>query len=256
MSEEEPDVEYSAAAFKKFKFLWKVDDKDWVQIRKAEWKQLRETSFSDWSAQELKYYSKFYVYGEEIKNYSKVNFSIGYAMRLYLMPCDTIEQAKEIYFTIPAQERKNLVSYFLVKMGKYLEDLPNTKFMIHSYAQAVFGGEYKKVEESNGKRAVVTSPSPTGFCMSYVVAAITLMNEENSYNYSVDPVDYFVSALAFADCPKQRKRIKLDKLISMVSQVIALPEKYNEITNELAQKLKAKESKILSNWAIHAGLDK
>jgi hypothetical protein len=245
--------------FKKFRAWWKLDDPEWVKQRKEEWRHMRSTSMKNWSAKELKYTGKFYLTGEEPPPVTQGGGRIYSEMRLTLTPFTTVEEARELYFTITARERdKNKINTFLGNILKHGNGFSWVRPKIKACAEVMFGHEYRKIEEPESEtnaHLVQTSPDPTEFSSSFCNSALLVLNKNREYYDCIVLVDYFVSALAYADWPAQRSNIKIDKLFQAIDTVLADPENHSDLANELAGKLKAKESQILENWSLHSHLD-
>jgi len=92
------------------------------------------------------------------------------------------------------------------------------------------------------------TPEPTYRCRIYVSNALAVLRGECAYDPCVDCVDCFVSALAHATNPAQRKSCRVDELLQ-VARSAAEDAGATGVAHELAQALVAREEDIREPWA-------
>jgi len=147
----------------KFKYLWKADDKDWLQARKAEWEQLRKTGYAECDAQEIKLYSHFYVYGEQKAYMDTIT-------RFILTPFTTAVEASELFELITSPgEKTNVLGSFMRMVSSKAQNMPWLRDKTCCFIDGVLGDEYKLIKVMNGRREETISPVPGFFAYVYAI---------------------------------------------------------------------------------------
>lgn len=251
------EIQKSAIPFQKFRDLWQVNDKEWMKHRKEEWSKLRKTAYKDESAKTIKYDGLFFLTGEEVP-IDIFATHISYYIRFMYTPYTSAHEQKELFDTISqANEKARVITSIFSYSHISGQNMPWLREKIQWFLNGIIGPTYHKIEEPYGRGDMYTiSPNPNVFCVSYCARAMNLLKGKLSYNYTVDFVDYFISALSNADNSDDRKNIRLDLLWTTVNNALAEPNEHSALAVELATNLKQKEQDINDNFAIHAYLDK
>ena len=236
-------------------YLWKVDDKAWLEQRKREWKFLVKNQYSDNSASSNKKYMQFYVYG-------KGNDYIDPISRYLFIPFQSADEAKVVFEVLfGPDEHERLLNNF-INLAAYSEGLPIIDSLpwirnhVQYFVEGVLGDEYQEIEEKpvNGGRARKISPEPSWWCRTYIFRAISVLDGKVSYSGCIDCVPYFVSCLPHFNIAKERKRAKFKPIVEGMNKILG-QDAPNPFALEFAQELKSCEDEILQNWAMNAHLD-
>jgi hypothetical protein len=134
-------------------------------------------------------------------------------------------------------------------------DMPWLRAHVLNFIEGILGDEYQLIKTNTGRHEHIISPDPTAFCEGFTGTALKLMRNEQDYNYSVDTVSYFVSALPYADNAKFRKYIKLQEMLDETDKIMNKPGVHSDIAQDLARQLKEREGEIWKNWITLEHLD-
>jgi len=232
-----------------FKSLWKVNCSEWIKQRESDWEILKKNGFSNYSESDLGNCESYFLRGDYDKYIPEST--------LFLMtPVQSASDAKSFFYSdfFGVAEREKIMLGYLFFAPNEGAGLTWLRQHMQYFIDGVLGSEYKVLKGFNGTSESVFSPSPTGWCGKYSYFAIEVLSKRATYHSVIDCVDYFVSALAYADKQKYRKRIKLNEILNVVDDVLA-KDTASEIAKEFAQNLKEKEEQIKANWALNAHLD-
>jgi len=236
------------------KYLWKVDDEDWVAERKTQWRQLTKTICKSCSAKRLKAHGKFFITGEETP--VTQDGSIDTVTKFILTPFTNSTEANELYQLITHPQAKNrILSEFMAHISRIAPEMPWLRAHVLNFIEGVLGDEYQLIKINTARHEHIISPDPTAVCEGFTEAALKLMQNEQSYNYSVDTVSYFISALPYADDPKFRKYIKLREMLDEADKIMQKPGVHSELVQDLARQIKEREGEIWKNWKTLEHLD-
>ena len=176
--------------------------------------------------------------------------------RFILTPFLTPEVTSGLYTLVShPNDISFLLAGFMEEACSRAEGMPWLRDRIVNFREGVLGDTYQVIKSSSGRREKVVSPDPTSYCDSFTKYALKLLRMEQSYNFSVDAVPYFISALPYADSPKFRKFIKLQEMMDEVDKIMQAANEYPELVQELAKQLKEREEEIWENWKSLEHLD-
>src|SRR5690606_1583393 len=236
-------------ALSQFRYLWRLDDKEWMKERKEQWKYLAENNFFKDSAKDRKINMRFFVKGERDEY-------ISASIQLLLTPYDSAECVKEIFNSniFTAYDRSQVMSRYIMSASQWGSGMPWLRQHIQWFVDGVLGHEYRLIEEQENVGERIISPDPTNFCMTYCKSAMKVLQGEHAYHGVADCVEYFISALGYATKLSFRKHIAVYELIQNVNGVLD-GSKASDISLELARKIKSKEEDLWMNWNKNSHLD-
>lgn len=234
-----------------FRYLWRLDDKEWLSERKAQWRHLASHGFSDIGAKEKKLYKDYFVL-------AKKNGYIPGSSLLIMTPFDSPESASDVFWSklLDSSMRKSALSSFFLYVSKDGVGIPWLRQHVQHFVTGVLGTEYRTIlDEVRKGSAEDITPDASFWARKFMVWAEKIMKGEfDEFHAYLECTDYFVSALAHADDPEERSRERFNQLWVLVEKTLDNPES-NPYALEMAQKLKARESAIRDNWSLNAHLD-
>lgn len=234
--------------------LWKVDDREWVVERKEQWRLLSKTVCKSCTTKRLKAHGKFFLTGEEPPD--NIDGIYDTVTAFVLTPFTNAAEASELYQLITHPQAKNqILSGFMSRILRIAPDMPWLRAHVLNFIEGILGDEYRLIKINTARHEHIISPDPTAFCEGFTGAALKLLRNEQSYNYSVDTVSYFVSALPYADDVKFRKYIKLQEMLYEADKVMQKPGVHSDLAQDLARELKEREDEIWKNWKTLEHLD-
>jgi hypothetical protein len=231
-----------------FCYLWKVDDKYWLDNRKKEWKFLVNHGFSHFSTTENKKYKTYFLYGKK-----EPGCYISPIIFLFMTPLHTDEQLKEFFHSkvFSYEDRGELYSHYAASASTYGEGMEWQRDKVKFFVKNILTKKYRKIEELVEKKSFIVSPNPSFWCSLFCAKARQVMNEEIECHACVDTIDYFVSALPYATDEFHRKRIKVDSILQLSKEILSR-DNVSPVAIEMAKKLADKKKEILHAWAtIH-----
>jgi hypothetical protein len=223
---------------------WLVDDSAWLSRRKEEWKRLVAEVLAEESAQDIRIFGEYFVYGRLIDYIP--------AVTLYLYtPYDSATAAKSVFESdlFAWQERRRILESYVFSGPKYAPDMPWIREHIQLFLQGVLGQDYVEIKEHSGRSEKTISSEPTAWCMAYVADARKLMDGKVSYAGSMDCLDYFVSALKHASNPSVRRFVDPGALISRAESLLADSDVAADVL-DFAKEISSRKDEIISNWEV------
>lgn len=235
----------------KIRYLWKLDDKEWMRERKEQWRFLVEGNLNDFSAKEKKQLKDLFV---NAKKDRYISGPVAYLFTPYCSP----ETASEAFWSdlLGSQtERMMTLSSYLGTATEYGQGLPWLRQHLRDFVEGVLGHQHRMIEaEIGGGDKKDISPEPTKWCFSFTKNVTDLLTGVNDYHGCVEAVDYFVSALRYATKEMYRELIDLEGFLSLVDKSIE-ESSASDLALKTARKVKAESQRIRENWAMNAHLD-
>lgn len=232
--------------------LWKIDNKEWMDQRRDQWRALAKIVCPKCKAKEIKYFGRFFLTGEEYSGHPHMDLNI----RFILTPFETPETAKELFELIgQATNMHKVASGFMPMACKNAKDMPWLRQKVQCFSKGVLGERYKKMTRKLGAREEVVSPEPSTFCADFVDGALLMLQAKIDYHFCLDTVSYFVSALPYVTNTLFRPLIKLEEMYKSVENVLQYENKLEQDTLKLAQTLKSNRNQIMKNWLINEELN-
>jgi hypothetical protein len=227
-----------------FLHLWKVDDKDWVKQRRAEWKALEETAFADNSKMHNRALKRYFLEGQK-EGY------LGTIILFLLTPIDSADSAREVFESNlfkSKRARSEVLGDYVLRSYKFGHSMPWFRQQVQWFVEGVLGKRYEEVHEYFGDNREVISPNPSFWCLAYVVNALEVLKGARGYDPCVDCIDYFVSAAAHATDPFYREKCQIEPMLQAAAAAAAGREDLGEIAHDFARVQCARAAEIRANW--------
>ncbi len=237
-----------AIAIKSFRYLWETENKEWLANRKRNWVVLVKDEFYDCPASELKRYKNYYLTGKR-EEY------IHPATLFLLTPFGSPEEAKNFTMSPACDDPERLLSSFVVIYANSAINANILRPQVKCFSDGVLGKEYKPIEVGVGVNRKNISPEPSFWSAQYMGLSVKYFKDrDKEYSPVVDVLDYFVSALKYADNPSHRRQKDMDILLHIINSDIAASDP-RPLAQEFLANLKLKEKEIVENWNLHEKAD-
>lgn len=228
-----------------FLHLWKVDDKDWVKQRKAEWKDLEATVFADNSKKHNRALRRYFVEGHK-------DGYLGTFTLFLLTPIDSADSAREVFQSSlfsSQRARSEVLGSYVLRSFEFGHSMPWFRQQVQWFVEGVLGTRFEEVYADFGSNREIISPNPSFWCRAYVVNALEMLKGVRAYDPCIDCIDYFVSAAAHASDPFYRQRCRIEAMLDAASTAVDQQD-LSEIARDFAREICERAAKIRENWLI------
>lgn len=194
-----------AEAYKKYLYLWKTDDPEWVSNRKLAWRKMVETE--GLSPLLAKLWGAFYVFGEECPSYIEdeesgelESIQFEFKHRIAFMPFESVEQAREFFEY--AQENRGVRNHMHSEaqfVGGALLSLPERDYMVKLVTEALFCEKYF-IEDKNVRDRKRKTIKPLDFIVGYSRVNFMFQDmDKYQWDYRVFSFDYFMLNVKYCE---------------------------------------------------------
>lgn len=225
-------------------YLWKCDDPEWMNQRETDWQELVVTAFDDYPKSEKKALERYFKYGEKSGYIPVGDFFL-------LTPYDSKESLLQLFNSslLTDNDRSSMFSAFIFRDPRF-ERCHWFEHHARLIVEVILGDKYFEVfEQSTPSHSKVISSEPTLWCNKFVRFAIKSIQTQVEWKPFYQCISYFISALPYAVDERDRKGIKLPKLLQLVTESLEEGELSGRLLT-FAQELKDREQEILQAWEI------
>lgn len=224
-------------------YLWKCDDPEWMAQREADWVMLERTSYGDYPKAEKRTIEEYFKYGrlkERLPGWSLV----------FLTPYNSTKSLVRFFNSklLDAHDRRLVLSGYAFGFDQF-ESCYWYKSHLNLIVEEFLGGYCEIVESAGNNHVDVISPSPSKWCRLFVSKSIESLQEERCWMPFYSCVNYFVTALPYAEDNKQRKQIVLDKLFCVLEEKLASTQLSGQLLC-FAQELQGCEEMVREAWRV------
>ncbi|WP_416398396.1 hypothetical protein [Allohahella sp. A8] len=224
----------------KIRYLWKLDDPEWMRQRKADWKYIAANNLAGVSAKEKADWKRYFVLGEK-EHY------IGYLSAYFLTPFSSPESAHEVFWSdiLDSTGRAMVETGYLDWAAEKGQGLPWLRSHLQSFVEGVLGQGYPLIRKDTPSSQ---SHHATLISRWFISRTKDLMSGELEYCAVAEAVDYHVSAFTFADPAELTATCDLEHYICLAKSVLK-SETGRQCAYECAEQIVAKEDTIRANWS-------
>jgi hypothetical protein len=235
----------------KFRFLWKLNDPDWLKERKIQARTFAaKLSAGGDSAKTIREYTHYFCRGEYQDYIDATN-------KFFMTPIDSPDIARQVFESqlFSEHERRSLYGVYATKTHAYCPGMPWLGYHVRYFIDGVLGEQFEEIEEEVNGRRYRTSPVPSSWCAKYIRSVVDLFEQQDGYYGCLDCLPYFVSALPYMTHANSRRKSKLDEMLGLAETVSqqsdAMPEARGLAVNMMERKAEIEEA-----WAVNAHIDK
>lgn len=224
--------------FSCFRVLWKSDDEAWLEQREFDWDVVRqkyEARYIPWSEDERRYFSRFFLYGEETVE-DLLSRKPGY--RILFTPYEDEQQASLLYklFT----HRDLLSAHADVECHVY-DGSPIVRKRVSSYLAGSWGADYDVWLEKMDRwerASLDTRGARDRWVEGFAMQSWRWLTGDNpiDYYYTVDCVPFLMSVLHCKDRLGESVGKRFTTLIATVIQ-LSRKNQVSDLRRELLEKL-------------------
>jgi len=238
-----------AKSAENLRYLWKLDDPEWLKQRKDQGQYLVKHAFSDNTAKANKEYMQYFIHGEYTAYIDEIS-------RLLFTPYISAATARQVFesglFTPSSRE---MIFQRYVSVAPMLgRGMPWLGDHIKYFAEGVLGNHYEVIEEMFKGQSRTITPNPSRWCQAYMSGLKKRLNDPTEFQGLEHCIPYFVSILPHVSNPKLRERCKMEEFLSLVDNILG-NENEEAGTIEIAKIIKLYEVEIRNNWTINSNLD-
>ncbi|WP_416398397.1 hypothetical protein [Allohahella sp. A8] len=235
-SKERPELE-------SFRYLWKLDDKEWVRQRKADWKHLAENGLARISAKGKRQYKDYFLQ-------AKKDDFIGAVNLYFLTPFDSAESARDVFWSklIDYQGREELLLGYLERAATYGEGISWIKDDARYFADGVLGNEYSEVIDTTSRPRNI-APDPGFIGEQFLRKTFLLLKGDIARLAYLPAIDYYISTIKYANKGKLDDSIGIDVYIDS-AQAVLKSDSGRACALDSAKEICQREETIRANWAM------
>jgi hypothetical protein len=225
--------------FNKVQHFWKIDDKEWLEHRQAEWKQFYGSiEIKDYSARELKDLQQFFIYGTHMDKEGERIRNVTYFYKLLFTPCSSPVEFLQLVDTIPGYELQNLVPEFYSKANSYFCGASWETSLLRNLYSGLLNPPYRPLlykYDHNYEREVDIAPRPDDYCSTFIFGTNSSIKKKKERYWLVFGFEYFLSALEFVEEERDYIIDKSKEVFERAKNVVTSPEDYWPEIIELSQ---------------------
>ena len=169
-----------------FSYLWKVDDAEWYQNRKNDWKRLQSDIFYDCELRDIKQYQEYFLKG-------KLDGYINEDTLFFLTPIVTKEDSDGFFYSdvFLDEERERIITQpYTWRIEKTQQGHEMVTRYVRSFAEYRLAG---------GTSDVVLNDKiifkPNDFVKQYIRGSLSIFKGMGSYSPAIDTLDFFMDSL-------------------------------------------------------------
>lgn len=241
-NENTPTTGTREEALTELAYLWKCDDPVWVAQREADWLILVKAIYHDYPKVERRPIEHYFKYGELLENISVWSL-------FFLTPYNSEKSLLQVFNSnlLDSEDRSSMFSSYIFDADRF-SDCSWYEKHTALFVETMLGNTYCEViEQTSLWHSKIISPPPTLWCHKFIRHATKSLVAHTEWKPWYECVSYFISTLPYAIYERDRKRIKLPKLLQLVRDGIENNE-FSGRALAFAQELKSREQEIWQAW--------
>ena len=225
-----------------FSYLWKVDDADWFNNRKNDWKRLQSDIFYDCELRDIKQYQEYFLKG-------KLDGYINEDTLFFLTPIVTKEDSDGFFYSdvFLDEERERIITQpYTWRIEKTQQGHEMVTRYVRSFAEYRLAGGTSDVVLND--KIIFT----TDKFIKYYFKNTSYLFKGHTYSPVLDTFDYFIEALPLME---DKNIVKMYGSTNFILDVLNID--FPKILNEkslnkpaklLAQKFLDHKDEIIKIW--------
>lgn len=237
-----PRIEELNDIIEPFRSLWKCNENQWIKERRKRWTVVSKTVYSKDTAAYRKHLNAYFMSGELTDVHDQLTMFL-------LTPINTPGIAKEFlmcdYFKTKYCKQRVLTSFLFWRNAALL---PWYRDHARYLVDGVLGSKYVelKMEFPHGK-VKCYQPIATSFCCNFLTSSKDLLTGEVKYSGHIECLDYFISALGYADRKWQNLELLYNEMFVVIEACKGNPS-VSEDGVKFAKILLRKKKSIVASW--------